>query len=63
MEEDTECRFQELFDDEGDDNILLQQEIPKEKCTYEKQLSMEIDELKLMYGCHPTSNTHLKNKQ
>ena len=45
MGEDGECRFQELFDDKQDGDILPQQENPAEKCTYERQLSMEIDEL------------------
>ena len=57
MGKDGECRFQELFDDEHTDGILHQQENQEEKCSYERQLSMKIDMLKLMHGCHPVSDT------
>ena len=56
MGTDGECSFQELFDDKGDDNILHQQENPEDGCSYERQLSMKIDKLKLMYGYHPVSD-------
>ena len=57
MGTEGECRFQELFDDEVDGGVQHQQENPEDECIYERQLSMKIGELKLMYGCHPVSDT------
>ena len=57
MGTDGECRFQEFFDDGVDGRVPHQQENPEDECIYERQLKMKINELKLMYGCHPVSDT------
>ena len=62
MGKDGECRFQELFDDKVDGGVQHQQENPEDGCIYERQIKMKIDELRLMYGCHPVSDTPFEDQ-
>ena len=62
MGTEGDCRFQELFDDKVDDGTLHQQENPEDVCIHEMQLKMKIDELRLMYGCHPVSDTAFEDQ-
>ena len=50
MGTEVDRRFQELFNDEEDEN-------PEDGCIHERQLKMKIDELTLIYGSHPVSDT------
>ena len=62
MKEDTTCRFQEIFEDKLDDDILLDLELSNTNRTYEERLSANVDELRLIYGCHPTSDLHFEEQ-